>query len=412
MKDQVMHLPVEGTFSSIEVAAKITQHLTDEHPPELFLTELSLKYPEKFNAALRVALIDCGAAYLPGEKRLKRFADHDINLIDHCFGIHGDSIKSAASYQTRDQYKSRSFRDLMHDLTKWNIKDLPRAELRSRLETNPELLNDVLKYRLGENPKTIEQWFNPLIGDSASECISILSIVLKNSEHAKLAKGFSPDFRALLEHPSSEKVDKVLFAYLSFFEDPQAAMPGVGLRPVSRALSRDIGSTFGYGKLAEAITNFATRNSDGIYAQYVTNANLLAPGNVSILQTVRNELIKLMNVAMKGIFEKKIGVHELVSMVAATSFLANPDFKYVVSPESKLVDKVFSNPLVPKHLLISLIEQFREIGQCSNSELVGAACDELFKYSVISNFVSLQYFVDHARDKTVAAQILESDLGL
>jgi hypothetical protein len=439
MTDSTANKP-DGIFATVDLAIRLAKFLVDNHPAELFLTEQQAQHPAIFDFALQKALMDCGQAFTSNDQRLKRFAVQDQKLIQRCLEIHR-GITASASYYSPEKYAERSVEGLVQDLTLWNNKDKPRTEVLARLERNPDFVNDLFRGQIAllEQKSTLRSWFNPMIGDTSDECLKIVSIIAKNVEHltsaqdqlppfsetsdqslkivsiiAKsvehitLLQNLLPPFSEILGHPSSDKVAKTILSYLNHFDDTkgQLNLTDIGIKPISRALMLDLGAKFSDKPVVQAIVRYASRNADWLYGMYV----LVPPigSKLSFLDSIQ----KLLNESLQRMMDRNSEKDDLVDLIVAMTFLTNPKFKYSVSNSSGLVDKILSNQLVSKHVLVDLIEQYRQQGQCSDIDLVSAAGDELFKYSVISPFVSLQYFVDHSKDKTISEQILGQDLGL
>jgi len=408
MTDSTANKP-DGIFATVDLAIRLAKFLADNHPAELFLTEQKAQHPAIFDSALQKALMDCGQAFTSNDQRLKRFALLDQKLIERCLEIHR-GITASASYHGPEKYAERSVEGLVQDLTLWNNKDKPRTEVLARLERNPDFVNDLFRGQIAllERQTTLRSWFNPMIGDTSDECLKIVSIIAKSSEHLTWAQNLLPPFSETLGHPSSDKVAKAILSYLNHFDDSKGLinLTDIGIKPISRALMLDLGAKCSDKPVVQAIVRYASRNADWLHGMYA-----LAPPIGSKL-FFQDSIQKLLNETLQHMKDRKADKDDFVDLIVAMSFLTHPEFKYVVSNSSGLVDRIFSNQFVSKEILVDLIEQYRQEGQCSDIDLVGAAGDELFKYSVISSFVSLQYFVDHSKDKTISEQILGQDLGL
>jgi hypothetical protein len=339
-----------------------------------------------------------------------KFTAIDQQTISNCLRQWQQEIGSAPAYQTEEEYAQRPDAEIFAHLSNWKCRHRPIKELTRRCENDSSCIHRLFGYCASHGYSTddLSGWLEPVNGEMMDECVRLVASISKIEHYQRSSKDLLPEFQDYVTTSLASNAVKMIMAYLEHVDTAQVLVASDPLAPVLSAFQCSVMHYESENRLIK-----------GIFRYVAANAAAIEPHRIKMIETAKefgrdyqDLLYAAIEEPVEDFLRTAYPLETKADMLAALSFISHPGMSYAVGPNSSLLDKLFSNRMVPGSIIAPLIEAGREKGLFSNEELVAAKGDELYKYSIIAKYVSVQHFIDHAKNKDIAEDMLGHDLGL
>jgi hypothetical protein len=388
---------------------QISYFLEKAEPNEFFLQDLKVTCSTQFDEALKGALIKCSVAFHPTNGSMEKFTVADQQTITSCLR-QWHEIAGAPAYQTDDDYANRQDIEIFNHLANWKCRKRPIKEVLRRCEIDQSCVHRLFDYcaSQGYNTDDISGWLEPVNGEMMDECVRLVAIISTIECYQRSSKDLLPQFQDYVTTSLASNAAKMIVAYLEHVNTAHVLIPSEPLAPVLSVFQGGVMHYESETRVIKGIVRFVTANAPAIELHRLKMTETAKEFG----RDYQDLLYAAIEEPVESFLKTGYSLETKAELLAALSFIGNQSLTYTVDPDSSLLDKLFSNRMVPGSIITPLIEEGREKGLFSNEELVAAKGDELYKYSIISKYVSVQHFIDQAKNKDIVEDMLGHDLGL
>jgi len=394
---------------------EIIDYLTAEQPEHNFLVNTPHQVGDKtFEHALRDAIIHCGLGIRPGKPVLKKYSDVDQALIIQAFINFKSTIIENPIYQASADYSNVPEKELLDDLKIYGSSAKIIKELNARATHDSGLIGRLLFFSeaLGRQG-SIYDWLNLNkieSTDDVDEYINLIKMIALDKTREIDKTKFIPHFKNYVTEYHKSLKDAVI---LGFLKNP-GAYPAIhekssAFQPLMWAISSitDLKSTFG-GGLIFYLSDYVDYNIESISGAIGRRG---VPKNddktLGFWQVFGDKIEKL----IFSTAEYGVSKEECELLLDTFLKLARPALQHHDLEELTPFEKLVAREDLPFLILKKILSDGRKNGIYLDKEILSARGDELRKFSIASDYFSMQSFIE-ASPTDVADHFLAKDLGL